>query len=339
MSGNGRSPWAAGPGTLFQLGVLGINARNLRYLAVHNPRWAYPVVDDKLRTKEQCEQHGIPVPETYAAIYRFGDVRRFMSQIGDHREFVVKPARGAEGRGILVIVDRNGSEVKMANGSMMSEPELCYHVSSILSGLYSLGARPDRAIIEERLITDTHFRSLAVEGTPDIRTIVYRGVPVMAMLRLPTRASRGRANLHQGAIGVGIDLTSGRTIGGVCRNRTVSRHPDTGVPIAGLEIPAWNDILSIAARLCGALELGYVGVDIVLDDRRGPIVLEANARPGLAVQIANRTGLLARLRCVDESKPENLSLDGRLTLARELAAIPSDELAADDASARLNHFA
>ena len=45
-------------------------------------------------------------------------------------------------------------------------------------------------------------------------------------------------------------------------------------------------------RLSHALQLGYVGVDIVLDANYGPMVLEANARPGLNIQIANNQGLL-----------------------------------------------
>ena len=66
------------------------------------------------------------------------------------------------------------------------------------------------------------FEPIAVGGTPDVRIILYRCVPVMAMVRLPTRESRGRANLHQGAVAAGIHLGSGRTHGGVCKDRAVS---------------------------------------------------------------------------------------------------------------------
>jgi hypothetical protein len=122
------------------------------------------------------------------------------------------------------------------------------------------------------------------------------------MLRLPTRASHGRANLHQGAVGVGIHLDSGCTFGGVCRNRTVDIHPDTGKPLAGLQLPHWNSILQAAQGLSEAIPMGYIGVDIVLDVTDGPIVLEANARPGLAVQIANRAGLTTQLTAVEKHK-------------------------------------
>jgi len=37
----------------------------------------------------------------------------------------------------------------------------------------------------------------------------------MAMLRLPTKESGGKANLQQGAIGLGIDMASGVTTSAV----------------------------------------------------------------------------------------------------------------------------
>jgi D-alanine-D-alanine ligase-like ATP-grasp enzyme len=69
--------------------------------------------------------------------------------------------------------------------------------------------------------------------------------------------------------------------------------------IAGVVVPDWPELLAAATKLSGVLELAYLGVDFVLDAQRGPVVLEANARPGLAIQIANRAGLLPRLHRVD----------------------------------------
>jgi alpha-L-glutamate ligase-like protein len=143
------------------------------------------------------------------------------------------------------------------------------------------------------------FEPIAYKGIPDIRVVVYRNEPAMAMLRLPTRASNGRANLHQNGIGTGIDLETGRTSHAVQNNRLVERHPDTGVPLVGLQVPCWAQVLEMARRVAEATKLGYVGVDIVIDAREGPMLLEANARPGLAIQIANARGLLPRLTEID----------------------------------------
>jgi alpha-L-glutamate ligase-like protein len=276
-----------------------MNRRNATYILPHNPRQHYARVDDKLLTKQICEEHGIPVPHTYAVIERQGDVGRFARLIGERSDFVVKPTQGSGGRGILVITDRRGDCWITSGRQEIPAADMQYHLSAVLAGLYSLGGRPDRAVVEERISRHSALEHVAVDGTPDIRVIVYRNVPAMAMVRLPTRASRGRANLHQGAVAAGIELHSGKTLGGVCQSRMIDLHPDTHQPIQGLVIPCWTQLLGAAVRLATHLEMGYVGIDFVLDENRGPIVLEANARPGLAIQLANRTGLLHRLTAID----------------------------------------
>jgi alpha-L-glutamate ligase-like protein len=284
---------------LREAGVLGINHRNLAFIQESNPRSLYPRVDDKTITKQICHQHGIPVPDTYAIIRRYGDVRRFAEIIGDREQFVVKPASGAGGRGIMVIAGRDDRGYLTSSGRAVSQSELNYHIATILSGLYSLGGQVDAAIVEHRIIMHPIMEGVAVGGTPDIRVILYRQVPVMAMVRLPTVASEGRANLHQGAAAAAIDLVTGRTFGGVCHGTAVIRHPDTGKPIAGLQIPGWHNLLAAAMKLADALEMGYIGVDFVIDAKIGAVVLEANARPGLAIQVAHRIGLLPRLQLID----------------------------------------
>lgn len=307
------------PWELRKRGVLGINARNCRYILPGNRREFFPRVDDKLLTKTICQQRGIPVPETYAIIQRNGDVRRLPQLVADHPDFVIKPASGSEGRGIVVVVEHDDKRFVTPSGQQIVASELSYHLSTILAGLYSLGGQPDNVIVEQRIVRHPVFEQVAVNGTPDIRIVLYRCVPVMAMVRLPTQNSRGRANLHQGAIAAGIHLRHGCTIGGVCGDRALSVHPDTGVPVTGIEIPMWDRVLQAAMSLAESLELAYVGVDFVLDALRGPVVLEANARPGLAIQVANRRGLRTRLDRVAAQPPEGLSGPDREQLIAELA--------------------
>jgi len=311
----------AWPSELHAAGVLGINDRNGTYVLPNNPRSYYPRVDDKLLTKRICEAHGIPVPKTYAVIDRQGDVRRFPEMLGPRDDFVVKPTEGSEGRGIVVVTGRQGDDLITAGGHRLTVADMRYHLSTILSGLYSLGGQPDRAIVEQRIVRHPVFEPVAVGGTPDVRIILYRCVPVMAMVRLPTHASRGRANLHQGAVAAGICLATGTTLGGVCQSRAVDRHPDTDAPIAGIQVPMWDQLLTAAMKLADGLGLGYVGVDFVLDVNVGPVILEANARPGLAIQVANRRGLRPRLEWLDAQSPEMLAPERRRELIEPLAHI------------------
>jgi alpha-L-glutamate ligase-like protein len=150
------------------------------------------------------------------------------------------------------------------------------------------------------VIVDPVFSEISFEGIPDIRIITLLGYPAMAMLRLPTRSSGGKANLHQGAIGTGVDIATGRTLGGVIKNDTIDYHPDTLNAISNIQIPFWDEILRIAAGSYELTGLGYLGVDIVLDKDHGPMMLELNARPGLNIQIANREGGLKRYRLIEK---------------------------------------
>ncbi|MCA9429952.1 MAG: alpha-L-glutamate ligase-like protein, partial [Candidatus Omnitrophica bacterium] len=70
-------------------------------------------------------------------------------------------------------------------------------------------------------------------------------------------------NLHQGAIGVGLDMQSGQGLTATWKNRFIDRHPDTGLPIKDLRIPHWEEVLKIAKATCAAVPLGYAGVDIM----------------------------------------------------------------------------
>jgi alpha-L-glutamate ligase-like protein len=185
------------------------------------------------------------------------------------------------------------------NGERLRLEQLRQHVSDILSGMYSLGGRPDQAMVQYRVLLHPVFEPIAYKGIPDIRVVLYRNQPAMAMLRLPTKASNGRANLHQGGIGTGVDLDTGRTNHAVQNNRFVDRHPDTGASVVGLQVPYWPEVLRMSRRVAEAVGLGYIGVDIIVDATRGPMLLEANARPGLAIQIANARGLRPRLAEID----------------------------------------
>jgi len=294
--------WKAGR-YLEELGILGMNRRNSEYIMRFNPRSLFPRVDDKVLTKQLALEHHIPTPPLYHMIECHGDMAGFDKALSGRHQFVVKPARGSGGGGIVLVTDRSSEGFVKPSGEVISKEDLAYHISGILSGIYSLEGLEDRALIEGLVIPDPIFAAITYQGVPDIRLIVYRGVPLMAMVRLPTRSSDGKANLHQGAIGVGIDMKSGRTQSGVHRSLVIDRHPDTGNPVSGILVPYWEKMLWMAARSSEMTGLGYVGVDLVVDKSQGPLLLELNARPGLAIQIANRDGLYGRLKKIDQGPP------------------------------------
>ena len=312
---------------LAQAGVLSLNRRNAEYTLWHNPRHLFPLVDDKLTTKSLAQQAGMAVPPLYGVIEIEHQVRELCTILKPYQDFVIKPAQGSGGDGIMVISGRHKERYRKVNGLLITQEDLDHHVSNALSGLYSLGGHPDKVFIEYRVQFDPIFEAISFQGVPDIRIIVFLGVPVMAMVRLPTRMSDGKANLHLGAIGAGINLRTGKTLSGVWQNEIVTEHPDTEHSITDVQVPEWDKILNLAARSYELTGLGYQGVDLVLDKSKGPLLLELNARPGLNIQIANDGGLLKRLQLAEQHAPSLKTVEDRITFSKQHFA-PSNETCA-----------
>ena len=303
---------------LDRAGVLGMNRRNADFLLRHNPRRLLALADDKLQTKRLAREHGIPTPELFAVVEHHGELRYFDQRINGRGEFVVKPARGAGGSGILLVTGRTEAGYVKQDGSLIPPEEFRYHLAGILAGIHSLEGMEDRVLVEALVHPDPTFARITYRGVPDVRVIVYRGVPVMGMVRLPTRVSDGKANLHRGAIGAGIGMRDGQTLCAVQGTQIVDRHPDTGNNVCGVAVPHWPALLRMAARACEMTGLGYLGTDWILSEDSGPVLLELNARPGLSIQLANRTGLRPRLDAVDAALASALSSpDQRAAWAQE----------------------
>ncbi len=304
---------------LQEMGILGINNRVGRYILRHNKRKDYPLVDNKVLTAQRAESWGIAMPQNYLVVENYGYLKRLDVKLANYSSFVIKPAKGSQGNGIIVIkeVVRDGDRIlyRRSNDKLMEIEEVKHHISGILSGLYSLSGQSDIAIIQAKIDKHPIFDDYSYGGIPDIRVIVFEGFPVMSMVRLPTKSSDGRANLHQGAIGAGLSMKNGWTTNAVIKNQVIDAHPDTGHHLSGLRLPFWPEILELAARCYDMVELGYLGADIVLTPDQGPILLELNARPGLAIQIANLAGLVPRLEKIRNEAPKGLLAKERVAFS------------------------
>lgn len=288
------------------ISILGMNSRNRLYL-VYNTRRGRRIADSKLWTKKRIGKLDIPAPRVIKVFRTPEDVSSFSWEtLPDN--FVLKPCSGFGGQGIIIVKKKAkwAGEWRSMDDSIVAIADLRLHALDILAGQYSLHNLPDVAFIEERIKIRLLFQKYAYHGTPDVRVIVFNKVPVLAMLRLPTPESQGKANLHQGAIGVGIDIATGITTNGIYKGRIIKEVPWTGRRISGLKLPGWTSILTLAVRCQEAIpELGYMGADIVLDKNRGPMVLELNARAGLEIQNANLIPLKKRLERVEGLEVHN----------------------------------
>ena len=317
----------ASPKKLHAKGVMGMNKRNGAYIGRYNDRSKYPLVDDKLKTKIIAQAHGATVPKLIGVIAQQAEVKRIHEMVKHWPGFVIKPARGSGGKGILVVISHaNGEDIK-PSGQVINEEGVERHISNALAGLFSLGGKNDVAVVENLIkFDDVAFDGFSYEGVPDIRVIVFKGYPVMAMMRCSTSASDGKANLHQGAVGVGLDMGTGRAVRAVQFDHPVTHHPDTGKTLNDLVVPNWENLLILASSAWEMTGLGYMGTDMVLDKEEGPMVLELNARPGLAIQIANGAGLLPRLQNI-EAIP--IAIPAQYPKASERVAYAMQQFSAD----------
>ncbi len=219
----------ASPFEMAKDGIMGMNQRNVNYIGRYNKRSLFPLVDNKLLTKQIALKNHVKTPDLIGSIQNQPEVNNVLNIIGNHTEFCIKPAHGSGGKGILVIKDKSkttGNFIK-SSGQEITLHELKRHITNILAGLFSLGGKQDVALIEDLIHFDNVFSGYSYDGVPDTRVIVFQGFPVMCMMRLSTSASDGKANLHQGAVGVGICVRTGRAVRAVQHNEPISIHPDT----------------------------------------------------------------------------------------------------------------
>lgn len=283
--------------------ILGMNARTL-FVARENPPRAILLVNDKQATKDALAEAGVPVPPTIELVRDRRDLAN-LSWENLPDSWVLKPNMGSQGAGLLIADERDGYGWRKKSGEPITRSDLADHVRRILDGEYSFqDVDKDWVLFEKLVVPHDALDQLVPQGLPDIRVICHGSEVLLAMMRLPTDASDGRANLHQGALGAAVDLGSGCVTRALFGGRDISEHPDTGKPLIGFEVPNWGDIVDAASSCSEATALGYLGVDLVVDEELGPLVMEVNARPGLEIQNVTGVGLAERLDEVNGRRQE-----------------------------------
>lgn len=281
--------------------ILGMNARDQLYGKL-NSSTARAFCNSKFATKVLLENKKIPTAQIYGVLGTNEDVNDFeWDKLTDN--FVIKPTNGNAGKGVLIFKTQTPdlAHWKDTVGKTWDLDAIKLHCFDILDGVYSTYGSNHNVIIEERVPIHHSLLKYTYKGTPDIRVIIFNHVPIMAMLRLPTKESEGRANLHQGAIGVGIDMATGITTHAVTGHGTpLTQLPGTKRKLNGIKIPQWKELLLIAVRAADAAGLMYCGIDMFIHEEKGPMVVELNANPGLSIQVANQAGERRRLERVQD---------------------------------------
>ncbi|WP_103863814.1 sugar-transfer associated ATP-grasp domain-containing protein [Aquimarina sp. I32.4] len=269
--------------------VIGLNERNIKLIYPNNPKKHYPLADDKVLTKEILHQNDIPCAKTYAVIEYNSDIKKAWESCKQYNAVAIKPANGCGGGGIKIL-KKNKEGDWMSSGEVITDRQIFQHMASIIMGFFSLGSH-DRVLIEECIEPHPFFHEIYPQGVPDFRIITLNNTPLMGMLRMPTDRSDGKANLHQNGVGIGIDMNEGRLLEVYDGKKYSNHHPDSTFLVNGAPIPYWEEILEICISTAEAFPLNYLGIDIVIDKNKGPQIMEINVRPGLGIQLVNKTGL------------------------------------------------
>lgn len=264
-------------------GIFGINRRNVELVYAHNQRRHYPLVDDKILCKELLAEAGVPTAPTIAICRGLFEVDRVVRELEELDNFVIKPANGSGGDGIVVLGERRGGLWRTPKGRPVDTYAIRHHLANITFGTFAKQLE-DRALVEARIEPHELYDALWPDGVCDLRIIVLDGRPLLSMVRVPTRRSGGRANLHQGGIGVAIDIDRGETYRAVSKGQAIDVHPESGERLVGRRLPEWERCVEVALAAAAVVPLGYLGVDICVDRRWGPVIIELNARPGLEIQ-------------------------------------------------------
>lgn len=269
--------------------VLTMNQRNLGYVYPYNKRCDFPIANDKLLCKEILADVGVPLADTHFSYRYFYELANLDADLRSLDDFVIKPSNGSAGNGIVVIVGREGDKWIGVSGKRYRIEDLRRHIADIIFGVFSHD-KQDAAIIEQRIVQHQVIDNLFDRGLADVRVILFQNQPVLTMSRVPTLMSDGKANLHQGAVGIGLDLKSGRSYRAMLKGEPITMHPDSGAELIGVQIPFWDEIIQHSRNIAEAVPLKYIGIDIAIA-AQGPVLLEINARPGLEIQNVTRSGM------------------------------------------------
>lgn len=276
-------------------GLLWQNARNLKYIKEYNNSFAKHLADSKLRTKDFLEKKSVKVAKTLFTLSTHLTIENF-----DFWElnppFVIKPNSGFWWKWIIVIdsISSNGEYISN-NKKSYTKKFIINHFKEIVDWFYSLSWKRDKVIIEKKLLIDKEIELLGKYWLPDIRVICFNMVPIMAMMRIPTKNSWWKANLHAGACWVWIDIWSWRLTYTTQFWKLINSAPGIW-KLKDIKLPHWEEILKLAVKAQKVTNIWYLGCDIILDDDLGPCILELNIRPWLELQIANMAPLETRLR-------------------------------------------
>ncbi len=281
--------------------LFGLNAGNwrayprdvMRYrITLRTNRHVWPVLHDKLffdRFTDGCLRRVgalfFVIDGRFHSMGGFANKADFMEAVAAGGSFVIKPARGGMGVGLLFIRSEGGK--LLVNGSAKSQAELDH----LLNHLEYHLCYP---FVEQHSVLRTFYP----DSVNTLRVAVHVGKDgrpalLAPVLRVGSSISAPIDNFCKGGMLAEIDEASGvcgralrRSVNG--KVEWISSHPESGAQVSGVALPYWQelkqDIISFHAKY-PAFDL--VGWDVLIGPD-GYHIIEGNHNPDLRLHLLFR---------------------------------------------------
>ncbi|MCX6807778.1 MAG: DUF1704 domain-containing protein [Patescibacteria group bacterium] len=293
--------------------ILGANSNFLDFVYPVRSQQDFSWIKNRSKIKAWLQARGIFMPKTLLIVKNISDLDRLNFDILPQKFIIRKVFNNGRDDNILTL-SSIGANAWLDSRKRLWKPEdIKQHILDILDGGFSKSGLPDIACIEQRPELDKFFARLGQDGLPVIKIIVYRNVPLMAMLKLaPPAIVNNKFGLRQNEILIGIDIATGETTNLFTNSvfdhkKEILTLPWSGRVVRGLEIPMWQDILLLASQVQSLINANYLTVEISLDAKNGPVVCGLSIDSDLDVQLANHSSLRERLDKVKGLKISTLA--------------------------------
>lgn len=253
-----------------------INRREDRHLLA-NKYESYRLFKDEYR-REALLCRG---PEDYPAFREFA---------ARHPEFVVKPPDMSGGRGVhkAGVAGLDEAGIRRFYDAMLGETDV-----NRRKYLFKVG---DAMMVEELIDQDERMAAFHPVSVNGVRMNTIRVGGKIHLYQPWFKVGRGGHFLTSavfGTLDAGIDPETGvvDTAGMTESGEEWERHPDTGLPILGFQIPRWDELKEFSVRCAEKLPtLNYVGWDFVLS-KQGWCVMEGNYSGDFMWQLFRKKGM------------------------------------------------
>ncbi len=245
------------------------------------------ILNDKFRFYEFCRKHNLPCIPVYA-VFRNGELAwRNEDYPGalPHRDLFLKPHNYWRGLGseLWKVEETPGTWTR--GGQSMTEEMLMRHFAE-------LSTTGRDFLLQPRIKNNMQIATFAPGALATIRLVTYRFPddtphPLAARLAIPI----GNNDTDHDAMGAGVDLETGALrppifeflepsiLSAVDPSKALSEwdcHPTTGVPIAGVKLDGWHDMVTLCQTAHTHLnEFATVGWDVTMTPD-GPLIVEGN---------------------------------------------------------------